>query len=89
MKKSVPTPSSAVSASSRFRVFAQSMGLILAEIGFWLAILLTWYGVQRVAPNVQLEQVDWWGALLLLPALSCFFLVGAEAKTTLGKDPRG
>ena len=85
MKKSVPTPSSAVSASSRFRVFAQSMGLILAEIGFWLAILLTWYGVQRVAPNVQLEQVDWWGALLLLPASLVFFLLGLRQKQLWAK----
>jgi len=85
MKKSVPTPSSDVSASSRFRVFAQSMGLILAEIGFWLAILLTWYGVQRVAPNVQLEQVDWWGALLLLPASLVFFLLGLRQKQLWAK----
>ncbi len=85
MKKPAPPSSTDRSSSLRFRVFSQSVGLILAEIGFWLAILLTWYGVQRVAPNVQLEQSDWWGALLLLPASLVFFILGLRQKQIWAK----
>ena len=73
MKKPAPPSSTDRSSSLRFRVFSQSVGLILAEIGFWLAILLTWYGVQRVAPNVQLEQSDWWGCFASPARFSGFF----------------
>ncbi|MDE0871583.1 MAG: VWA domain-containing protein [Flavobacteriales bacterium] len=68
MKQSTP------SRSTGFRVFPTSVALVLTELAFWLVLLLVWYFLQRVAPNIQLEHPHWWPLLILLPASLAVFI---------------
>ena len=64
----------------KFKVFANSVALVLAEVVFWVALFLVYYSLQRIAPNVQLEHEGWWKALLALPACLAVFLWGLRQK---------
>lgn len=64
----------------KFKVFANSVALTLAEVIFWIGLLLTYYTLQRIAPNVQLEHGSWWMVLLVLPASLVVFLWGLRQK---------
>ena len=68
MKQSTP------SRSTGFRVFPTSVALVLTELTFWLVLLLVWYFLQRVAPNIQLDHPHWWPLLILLPASLAIFI---------------
>lgn len=78
--QSSPSTDALPQSTPRFRVFANSVALILAEVVFWLALALIWYSVQRVAPNVQLEHGNWWYVLLALPAALGVFLWNLKTK---------
>ncbi len=64
----------------KFKVFANSVALTLAELIFWIGLLLSYYTLQRVAPNVQLEHEGWWSILLVLPVALVVFLWGLRQK---------
>ena len=39
-----------------FRVFSTAISLALAEVILWIAILMAWYSLRQIAPNVQFER---------------------------------
>jgi Ca-activated chloride channel family protein len=57
-----------------YRTFATSMALVLAELGFWLALAAGWFVLKRVLPNGFWEHGDWWPVLGVLPLSLVVFL---------------
>lgn len=68
------------SRQRKFKVFASSVALTLAEVIFWIGLMLAYYSLQRIAPNVQLEHEEWWTVLLILPISLAMFLWGLRQK---------
>ncbi|MEY5043471.1 MAG: hypothetical protein RJA19_698, partial [Bacteroidota bacterium] len=57
-----------------YRTFATSVALVLAELGFWMALAAGWFVLKRVLPNGIWEHGDWWPVLAVLPLSMVVFL---------------
>ncbi|MDA1335633.1 MAG: VWA domain-containing protein [Bacteroidetes bacterium] len=67
-------------SKNKFRIFANAVALTLAEVAFWGVLIATWYSIQQIAPNVQLERPTWTYVLLILPASLVIFLFSLSRK---------
>lgn len=57
-----------------FRTFATSVALVVAELGFWLALAAGWFVLKRVVPNGTWHHGEAWPVLALLPLTTGVFL---------------
>jgi Ca-activated chloride channel homolog len=64
-----------------FRVFPTGIALVISELAFWLLAALIVYSLQRIAPNVQWGQLDWWPLLLAIPASVVLFIWSYRIKS--------
>ncbi|MFZ9055978.1 MAG: VWA domain-containing protein [Flavobacteriales bacterium] len=71
--------------SPKFRVFANGVSLVLTELAFWVGLIILWYSIKRIAPNVQLERMTWWPVLLILPLTLGVFIWGLRMKQVWAK----
>jgi Ca-activated chloride channel homolog len=55
--------------------------LVISELAFWLLAALIVYSLQRIAPNVQWGQLDWWPLLLAIPASVVLFIWSYRIKS--------
>jgi hypothetical protein len=69
-----------------FRVFSTAISLALAEVILWIAILMAWYSLRQIAPNVQLERGNWWPILLITPLAACVFVWSLNRKQHLARQ---
>ncbi len=68
-----------------FRVFPTGVALVLSELAFWIVIGLVAYSIQKIAPNVQWERLNYWPLLLALPATVALFIVSYRIKSKWAK----